>query len=594
MEDDTINNNESLRDINLDIEKNVRQIKNKNRNKNKNKNFWKKLSLIKTSYVLTYKSLPAKKIFLFWLCAILGIIFLFLAITTFSNKFLIEIPTYGGSITEGMVGVPRYINPILASTDSEKDLTKLIFSGLLKKDIYGNLINDLADEVLESEDKLTYTVYLNPEAKFHDGVKVTADDIIFTLNKVQDKKLNSPIAINFEGVSAEKIDDLTLAFHLKTPFYHFKESLTFGVLPRHLLEHFSTEEFAFSEFNIQPVGSGPFKIDSIIKKSNIASKYSLVANKDYLGGRPYLDNIDINIYQNTEDILSALNDGRINSTAYLGYSSLERVDQSKRNTLSRNLTTIYSLSFNPNKNELLADKSVRSYLAKSIDKQEIINSVFGGYVTKKDFFFGDSTAINDSELKNLEKLEGKTLNITTTDLIDLKQVTEKIADSWRAQGVEVNVIVYSVSNLAEVIKDRDFEILVFGSIIERDTDLYAYWHSGQRTYPGLNITNYTSTAMDKNLESLRQDFSEERATILNKINEELIKEMPAVPLYSNNLNYVVTNKDLATQLDQALPTNLLDKSERFVNVKEWFKYKEKVWSFSYKKTTVEKLQNLLH
>lgn len=592
MEDDTINNNESLRDINLDIEKNVRQIKNKNRNKNKN--FWKKLSLIKTSYVLTYKSLPAKKIFLFWLCAILGIIFLFLAITTFSNKFLIEIPTYGGSITEGMVGVPRYINPILASTDSEKDLTKLIFSGLLKKDIYGNLINDLADEVLESEDKLTYTVYLNPEAKFHDGVKVTADDIIFTLNKVQDKKLNSPIAINFEGVSAEKIDDLTLAFHLKTPFYHFKESLTFGVLPRHLLEHFSTEEFAFSEFNIQPVGSGPFKIDSIIKKSNIASKYSLVANKDYLGGRPYLDNIDINIYQNTEDILSALNDGRINSTAYLGYSSLERVDQSKRNTLSRNLTTIYSLSFNPNKNELLADKSVRSYLAKSIDKQEIINSVFGGYVTKKDFFFGDSTAINDSELKNLEKLEGKTLNITTTDLIDLKQVTEKIADSWRAKGVEVNVIVYSVSNLAEVIKDRDFEILVFGSIIERDTDLYAYWHSGQRTYPGLNITNYTSTAMDKNLESLRQDFSEERATILNKINEELIKEMPAVPLYSNNLNYVVTNKDLATQLDQALPTNLLDKSERFVNVKEWFKYKEKVWSFSYKKTTVEKLQNLLH
>jgi len=592
MEDDTINNNESLRDINLDIEKNVRQIKNKNRNKNKN--FWKKLSLIKTSYVLTYKSLPAKKIFLFWLCAILGIIFLFLAITTFSNKFLIEIPTYGGSITEGMVGVPRYINPILASTDSEKDLTKLIFSGLLKKDIYGNLINDLADEVLESEDKLTYTVYLNPEAKFHDGVKVTADDIIFTLNKVQDKKLNSPIAINFEGVSAEKIDDLTLAFHLKTPFYHFKESLTFGVLPRHLLEHFSTEEFAFSEFNIQPVGSGPFKIDSIIKKSNIASKYSLVANKDYLGGRPYLDNIDINIYQNTEDILSALNDGRINSTAYLGYSSLERVDQSKRNTLSRNLTTIYSLSFNPNKNELLADKSVRSYLAKSIDKQEIINSVFGGYVTKKDFFFGDSTAINDSELKNLEKLEGKTLNITTTDLIDLKQVTEKIADSWRAQGVEVNVIVYSVSNLAEVIKDRDFEMLVFGSIIERDTDLYAYWHSGQRTYPGLNITNYTSTAMDKNLESLRQDFSEERAAILNKINEELIKEMPAVPLYSNNLNYVVTNKDLATQLDQALPTNLLDKSERFVNVKEWFKYKEKVWSFSYKKTTVEKLQNLLH
>ncbi|MEA4910535.1 HTH-type transcriptional regulator SgrR [bioreactor metagenome] len=593
MEDNTIKN-ESMYDINLDIEKNVKKIK----QKNKKKTFWKKISIIKASYILTYKSLPARKIFLFWTSVILGLIFLFLAFTTFSNKFLIDVPTYGGEISEGVIGVPRYINPVLASTDSEKDLTRLVFSGLLKKDIEGNIINDLATEVSESDDRLSYTVFLNPDAKFHDGRKITSDDVIFTLNKIQDKKLNSSLAINFEGVTAEKIDDTTLTFHLKRPFFHFKESLTFGILPKHLLENLSTEEFTFSEFNIRPVGSGPFKIDSVVKKSNIANKYVLAANKNYLNGRPYLDKININIYQNTEDLLSALNDGKIESTSHLNYSSFAKINSSNKNIVSRNLTTVYSLSFNPNKNSLLAEKNIRVYLSSLINKQEIIDSVFGGYVTKKDFFFGNSDfaseTTTDPESKDLEKLKEKTLTITTADLPELKQVTEKIADTWRAQGVNVEVVVYSLSNLAEVIKNRDFEILVFGSIIERDTDLYAYWHSTQKAYPGLNITGYMSNALDKNLESLRQDFTETRVTFLEEINQELIKEVPAMPLYSNNLNYTINNKDLAKELDGLLPKNLLDKSERFIEVKNWFKFKEKVWKFSYKKPLIEKLQNLLH
>lgn len=579
-----------MRDINLDIERNVKKIK----KKSKSRSFWKRLSLIKSSYILTYKSLPARKILLFWVSVVFGLIFLFLSFATLSNKFLIEIPTYGGTLSEGVIGVPRYINPVLASTDSEKDLSRLIFSGLVKKDINGNLINDLASEIVESEDKLIYTVTLNPDAKFHDGRKVTSDDVIFTLNKIQDRKVNSPIAINFEGVTTERIDEATFSFYLKKPFYHFKEALTFGILPRHLLEQLSAEEFTFSEFNIRPIGSGPYKIDSVVKKSNIANKYILTANKDYLSGRPYLDKIIINIYPNTDDMLSALNDGRIEATAHLSYSSLGKINQSNKNVLSRSLTTVYSLSFNTNKNKLLADKDVRSYLGKSINKQEILDSVFGGYVTKKDFFFGSSFATNESELKDLEKLQDQVLNITTADTPELKQVTEKITEAWRAQGLEVNVIVYSISNLAEIIKNRDFEILVFGSIIERDSDLYGYWHSSQRVYPGSNITNYTSTNMDKNLESLRQDFTEERASYLEEINQELIKEMPAVPLYANNLNYIVTDKNLAKQFDQALPIDLLDKSERFINVKDWFIYKEKVWSFSYKKPFIEKLQNLLH
>lgn len=593
---DTTNNLEedkynSLHSVNLDLERGIAKIK----KKKKTSNFKKKLNILFSSYLLTYKSLSIEKIIAFWGSILLGVIFLFLTFNALSNKFLISVPTYGGTWSEGIIGVPRYINPVLASSDGDKDMVKLVFSGLLRKNADGSMVNDMASEVIESEDGLTYTVKINEKAKFQDGEKLTADDVVFTLSKIQDKNINSPIAINFEGVTIEKIDEYTVVFHLKKPFLYFNEALSFGILPKHILGDLSTEEFTLSEFNTNPIGSGPFKIDNIEKTSNVAKKYSLSSNRKYVKGRPFLNNLNIFIYQNNDDLLTAINNSTIDGTNYLTQNYINKINKDNNTILMTQLPNVFSLSFNPNKNKLLASKENRSYLAKAIDKDEIIKNVFGGYATKKDFFFGDSVSRNNIELKDPSKLAETEINISTADIDELKQVAENIANKWREKGLKVNVLVYSLSEMGEVIKNRNYEVLLFGSIIEHDTDLFAYWHSTQRAYPGLNITDYASKNLDKNLEVLKKSIDiEERESTLEDINNELITEMPAVPIYSNNSNYIIRDKAMAKIINNLLPKEMIDKSDRFTEINNWYEEEEEVWRFSYKRNLIETLENIIH
>jgi peptide/nickel transport system substrate-binding protein len=591
------------------------------------KNIKKKMKLFFSSYLLTYKSLSTKKIAIFWALSLLGLFFLLLTINTFSNKFMIEVPTYGGTWNEGIIGVPRYINPVLAISESDKDMTTLIYSGLLKKDKEGNMVNDLASNLEESDDNLTFTITINDKAKFQDGTNVTADDVLFTLDKIQDKNINSPLAINFEGVTAEKSDDNVVIFHLKRPYYHFKESLDFGILPKHIWGEMSSEEFSLTEFNTNPIGSGPYKISNIIKNSNLAKEYQLTSFKNYLDGRPFIDKINILIYQDNKSLLAALNSGNIDATEYLDTNYFAKVIN--KNIVSANLPNLFSLSFNPNKNNIFSAKNVRTGLATAIDKQDIINTVFNNYARKTDLMFSNDKSnssiesnlndqiLTDQNVKNSvsssggvfvsrtdlaknilgNSLKNKNLeiSITTADIEDLKLVANKIAEDWTALGFNVNVKTYSLADIADVIKNREFEVLLFGSIINYDTDLYAYWHSTQRIYPGLNITGYASKKLDTNLEILKNSINEEeRYEAIENINKELADENQAIPIYSNNFNYLIADKDIAEIIKNNIPLRMKDGSERYKDINDWYIYKEKVWKFSYFKNLEEKLENIIH
>ncbi len=581
-----------LESVNLELEKNIEKM----RKRHGSSTFRKKIEILKSSYIFSYKSLNIKKILLFWISLILGFLFLFLTLNAISNKLLIKIPTYGGTWNEGIIGVPRYINPVLASSATDKDFTSLIFSGILRKDINGNLINDMAKNVEKSEDGLSYSITLADKAMFQDGVKLTTDDIIFTINKIQDKNINSPLSINFEGVTLEKIDDKNIIFQLKKPYAYFEENLTFGILPKHLLENLSNEEFLISEFNTNPIGGGPYKINNINKEANVAKEYNLISNRKYVTGRPFIDNLNIFIYQNNEDLLKSLNGGDIEATAYLDQKYFKDIVNKNKTIIQSKLPNIFMLSFNPNKNKTLSNKKVRLFLEKSIDKDSIVNNIFSGYSVKKDGFFADEVGLFTPDEKDITPPENDTeINITTADIEDLKKVANEIANTWREKGIKVNIIVYSLNELADIIKNRDFEVLLFGSIIEKDTDLFAYWHSSQRVYPGLNITNYASTNLDNNLNILKNSTDiDERKKSLIEISEELTKEMPAIPLYSNNLNYIIKDISVKNMLENKIPRNMTNISERFLYIYDWYKSEESVWKFTYKRNLIEKLSNILH
>jgi len=583
-------------------------------------NFKKKLNDFYTSYFLSYKSLPVNNITIFWSAVFLGGIFLILGINTLSDKFLITVPTYGGTWNEGVIGIPRYVNPVLANSEADKDLTSLVYSGILKKDKDGNFINDLASNVEESEDNLSFTVTLNSKAEFQDGKKVTADDIIFTISKIKDKDINSPLAINFEGIDVEKVDESTVIFRLKKPYIYFRENLTFGILPKHIWSTLSNEEFSLSVYNTNPIGSGPYKIKKVKKDANnLPTKYELIENRDYIFGRPYIHNINIFVYKNNDDLVYALNSKDVNATNYLDQSYFSKIQN--KEIISSSLLDLFSISFNPSKNANLVNANTRLALGLLIDKQEIVNNVFSGYARKADSLISNNISSTTSSISNIDQAtklltktittvttvgkrkvtqtqtvnlnQGLEINLTTADIDDLKKVAEQVKEDWAKLGINVNVKVYSISDIGDIIKKRDFEALLFGSIINHDTDLYAYWHSSQRIYPGLNITGYTSKNLDKNLEIIKNSTDQdERDKALNAINQELNNESPAIPIYSNNSNYLIINN--SENIKNYIPTNMKESSERFVGVRDWYIYKERVWKISYAKTLIEKLQNIIH
>src|SRR3990167_11050292 len=194
-----------------------------------------------------------------------------------NNAFLVEVPTNGGTLTEGGVGNPRFINPVLAISEANKNLVALIYSGLVRVTPQGEIENDLAEEVTISDDRRIYTVHIHPGVRFHDDTPVTAEDVIFTLQKITNPAIKSPKRGNWEGVVINKIDEQTVSFTLKQPYTPFIHNLTVGILPKHIWKNVSDDEFAFSQFNTIPVGSGPYKVERVERNSGgIPDRYRLV------------------------------------------------------------------------------------------------------------------------------------------------------------------------------------------------------------------------------------------------------------------------------------------------------------------------------
>ena len=151
-----------------------------------------------------------------------------------NQYFIVEVPSSGGIYKEGIVGTPRFINPVLSISDADRDLTSLVYSGLMRQHTDDTLIPDLAETVEISEDGLSYFFKIRDDAVFHDGEPVTSEDIIFTILTTQNPIIKSPKRANWDGITIEKIDDKNLTFHLQQPYAPFLNNTTLGILPKHI------------------------------------------------------------------------------------------------------------------------------------------------------------------------------------------------------------------------------------------------------------------------------------------------------------------------------------------------------------------------
>ena len=200
--------------------------------------------------------------------------------------------------------------------------------------------------------------------------------------------------------------------------------------------------------------------------------------------------------------------------------------------------------------------------------------------------------ITDNKTKAI-KNASSTFDITlaTANTDEMKKVAEMIKVDWAKIGVSATISVYEVSDLNQnIIKDRNFQALLFGAITQSPSDLYAFWHSSQRSYPGLNISNYVSKDLDEHLETLRSSSDvQERITAYDAVRKEFTDEAPGIFLFAPSLIYIINDKNNST-----LPLYSYDSSSRFMLVESWYRYTDQVWPKAYYKPLLEMIENIIH
>ncbi|MFA6393869.1 MAG: ABC transporter substrate-binding protein [Patescibacteria group bacterium] len=582
-------------------------------------------SLKQAKYIKMY--LSPKEGLIIKVC--LGIIFinlLFLGGRFYKNHLKI-VPEIGGEYREGLVGSPKYINPLYSSTnDVDSDISLLVFSSLFKRDDEGKIIGDLAESYKVSPDGKKYSLKIRSGAKWHNGNALTVDDIIFTFGAIKDSEFKSTLHASFGGVEIEKIDEENISFNLAEPYAPFIELLTFGILPREIWEQIPPASARLAELNLKPIGSGPYKFKSLLKDKNGNIKaVNLSLNEDYYAKTPYIKELTFSFFPNYEEMVAGINGNQIDGMNYLPQNLIKDIAARDSYNLKKiNLPQLTALFFNPANNSFLADKGARKALALAMPKEEIMGGIFNQDDYKliyspisadSPYYFdgvnkygfnaeeaaknftgagwkieeineeairkaGEEKDSEDAAVKAkaeailtqgvgkwLKNEGGKYFNlkITTVDSEDNFRVAEAIRTNWEKAGIKITVELIPAGQIQSQVRAKSYEALLYGITLGPDPDCYAYWHSTQAE-KGLNLANYSNKTVDALLEDGRAALSTETRKGKYKQFQEIISdEVPAIFIYSPFYNYIQAKK-----IKNFNTVKIYNPSDRLSGIGEWY------------------------
>jgi len=522
--------------------------------------------------------------FLFLFSLIVGLIFLF---NFFLNKITVEVPKNGGSLKLGLICHPSLINPIFLSiNDCDRDLTEVIFDGLFEIDGKGGIVPRLAEKVEISPDGKTYTVILKNNIFWHDGMPITSEDVAFTVETIQNPKIKSPLRLNWEGIVVEPLSSSVVRFYLRNPYGSFLEHLTLKIIPKHIWQNIEPENFALAEYNLKPVGSGPYLFESLEKdKNGKILGYSLLANQDYYLTPPKINNLVFHFYNSSKEAKEALLKKEIEGFSPVSLEDIGFFKEKKGIELKNLVLTGYYAVFYNLKNPLFT-LEIRKALELAIDKNQLVSEVFKNQVLPLDNIFLPPFSLkkinnSTSSLKEAEEILSK-LGYSKDKPLKFKlylpddeialNVSNFLINSWKKIGVEVEPVVLSPQQLTqEVIETRTYDALFFGEIIGEAADLYSFWHSSQINSPGLNLSLYKNKNLDALIEENRIILdSKKREENFEKISQIFKEEKPALFLYNSYYLYLLPQKVKGNNISLAnLP------SERFADISNWYLYTQK-------------------
>jgi len=517
----------------------------------------------------------------------------------------IEVPAVGGTYTEGLIGAPQFVNPILANTDVDRDLVRLVFSGLVKLNSNGEIVPDLASAYTIDAEATTYTFELKPNLKWHDGHPLTADDIIFTIERITDPDFKSPLKNSFSGVDVIRINDRTVQFKLAKPFTPFLSIMTVGIIPEHLWYSIPSFSAALTDLNTKPVGSGPYKFKSLTKDTNGNIKnYSLEIFEDYHLDNAYIKELSFKFYEDFMTGVMALQNKNVEGLTYLPEENKDQINNKKINLHDLHYPQYTSVFFNPNNNSLLSDKDFRQALSLGVDKQRILTEVLNGagqiihtpilpgmtgydesikaaeyntvaatgildelgWTLSEDQQFRTKTVEGDDDEE--DQVEELSIKLTTIDQSASVKIVSIIKENWEAIGIKTTLDIIPKDKIKkDVIDSRKYEVLVFGELININSGPYPFWHSSQNKHPGLNLSVLANKDIDAYLEEARNAKTDQaKIEPLVNFQKKLLELNFAIFLYNPTYTYPTASKIKGLESLQFI--NL--PADRFNNINSWY------------------------
>lgn len=509
-------------------------------------------------------------------------------------------PQAGGEYSEAIVGSFQRLNPLLDSyNQADRDVDRLVFSGLVKFDGSGIPIPDLAESWGITKDGLTYNFSIRDNIFWQDGVNFTVDDVIFTVDLMRSDDSVTPSDLKefWKEVRLNRLDEYNLQFILPEPFAPFLDYLTFGILPEHILKDQSIQQIVESSFNLQPVGTGPYQLDHLIVEENAVAGIALKRNENYYAAKPYIEKIVFRFYPNASSAFKAYQNGVVQGISEIP-SELMQAALAEPNlnlyTSRRPEMSLVLLNLNNPNVDFFQDKQVRWALMQAVNRTYLINHMLDGqaiqaespifpgtwaYYEESPISYDPESAINKlkeggyeftADNPNTRSKDGKLLSFTLSyPQDDLHQhIAEQIQKDWSVLGIEVKLEALSYDELIDTkLVNRDYEAALIDINLNRtpDPDPYPFWDQSQAT-GGQNYSQWNNGSASDYLEQARTAFDiTERTKLYHNFQVLFRKEMPAILLYYPVYTYGVSNQVLGVQVGP-----IYDNSDRFLTVEQWY------------------------
>lgn len=446
------------------------------------------------------------------------------------------------TLTVAFRAEPTNLDPHNNGSLSSFAVERAIFDRLVDRDENGDIVPMLATK-WEVLDDTTIRFYLRDDVYFHNGEKLTAEDVVYTIQRAEVMSGSKAYMAAFDGENTTAVEEYVVDVKMHEPFaaaFNYLASARGNIVCKK-----AVEEMGVDEYGRNPVGSGPFKFVDWVSGDRV----NLVRNDEYWGEKPAYKNLVCRIITEDNSRTIELETGGVDIALHVSGKDVESLNSNPDTQALVGTGYSYTyIAFNTLDFDLFKDVRVRQALAMALDREAIIQVVWNGYATVADSeipsnFMGykpeSGMEYNPEEARAL--LEEAGFDFENTEIVysipnntDQRNLAEVVQNMWSAIGVKVKIDTYEQATLSE--KGLAGEIMMYSateSAASGDPDNALYFYKD-----GTTGRSHDDDYIREMIIKGRQTYDDaERTAIYNELVDYLWEYTGRIPIAFNSVIY---------------------------------------------------------